>query len=96
MHSMKSSPKKQEKKKAEKIEQKTVMPLGKINYLMLLLGAAVIAVSYCLMYLEKNVDGFFALFVSPFTLLGSYAWIIFALLYRPSAQRKEKETGQSS
>ncbi|NTW57168.1 MAG: DUF3098 domain-containing protein [Chlorobiaceae bacterium] len=91
---MKSSPKKQEKKKAEKAEKKAAMPLGKINYLMLLLGAVVIAVSYGLMYIEKNVDGVFALFVSPFTLLGSYAWIIFALLYRPAAQGKDP--GQSS
>ncbi|NTU97030.1 MAG: hypothetical protein HGA62_04350 [Chlorobiaceae bacterium] len=82
---MKSSPKKQAKKQAE---QKPEMPLGKINYLMIILGAAVIATSYGAMYLEKEVDGIFALFISPFTLLGSYAWIIFALLYRPSASKK--------
>jgi len=64
------------------------MPLDKINYFMILAGVAVIGLSYGLMYLEKNVDGIFALFVSPFTLLGSYAWIIFALLYRPASQKK--------
>lgn len=82
---MKSSAKKQPKKQTER---KPEMPLGKINYIMILLGAGVIALSYTLMYLEKNVDGIFALFVSPFTLLGSYAWIIFALLYRPPEVKK--------
>jgi hypothetical protein len=82
---MKSSPKKQAKRQAE---QKAEMPLKKINYFMILTGVLVIFLSYAVMYLEKNVDGIFALFISPFTLIGSYAWIIFALLYRPASQKK--------
>ncbi|NTW81908.1 MAG: hypothetical protein HGB36_00850 [Chlorobiaceae bacterium] len=88
---MKSSPKKQQKKPDEK---KTAMPLGAVNYLMILLGVVLIAASYGIMLIEKNIDGVFALFVSPFTLIGSYVWIIFAVLYRPRTLKKE--TGQSS
>lgn len=88
---MKSSQKKLPKKQAEK---KAEMPLSRINYLMILLGMAVIVSSYVIMYLEKNVDGVFALYISPVTLLGSYALIAFALLYRPAARKKG--TGQSS
>jgi hypothetical protein len=88
---MKSSAKKPAKKPAER---KPEMPLGKINYIMIFLGAAVIVLSYAGMYIEKNVDGAFALYVSPVTLLGSYAWIIFALLYRPASQKNSG--GQSS
>ncbi len=63
------------------------MPLEAINYLMIALGALVIAGSYWGMYLEKSVDGLFALFISPVTLVGAYVWIIFAVLYRPKAQK---------
>lgn len=63
------------------------MPLEAINYLMIALGALVIAGSYWGMYLEKSVDGMFALFISPVTLIGAYVWIIFAVLYRPKAQK---------
>ncbi len=63
------------------------MPLEAINYLMIALGALVIAGSYWGMYLEKAVDGVFSLFISPVTLVGAYVWIIFAVLYRPKAQK---------
>lgn len=77
---MKSLPKKQQKKPSEKA---AVMPLGAVNYVMIALGALVIAGSYGIMYLEREVNGFFALFISPVTLIGAYTWIIFAVLYRP-------------
>jgi hypothetical protein len=83
---MKSLPKKQPKKAAEKA---AVMPLGTINYIMIALGALVIAGSYWGMYLEKEVDGFFALFISPVTLIGAYLWVAFALLYRQKTEKKQ-------
>ena len=77
---MKSLPKKQQVKTAEKAAE---MPLGAVNYIMIALGALVIAASYGIMFIEKEVDGFFALFVSPISLVAAYGWIIFAVLYRP-------------
>jgi hypothetical protein len=77
---MKSLPKKQQLKTAEKAAD---MPLGAVNYMMIALGALVIAGSYGIMFLEKEVDGFFALYVSPICLVAAYGWIIFAVLYRP-------------
>ncbi|MEI6691234.1 MAG: hypothetical protein WCL43_00780 [Chlorobium sp.] len=59
------------------------MPLRAVNYIMIALGVFVIAGSYGIMFLEKKVDGFFALFVSPITLVAAYGWIIFAILYQP-------------
>jgi fatty acid desaturase len=82
---MKSLPKKKQKTPAEK--KATAMPLEAFNYLMIALGALVIAGSYWGMYLEKSVDGIFALFISPVTLVGAYVWIIFAVLYRPKPQK---------
>ncbi|NTU87691.1 MAG: hypothetical protein HGB27_00990 [Chlorobiaceae bacterium] len=58
------------------------MPLGAINYVMIACGAAVIALSYLGMYLERDVDGFFSLYISPFTLVAAYAWTVFAVLLR--------------
>ncbi|MEI6756768.1 MAG: hypothetical protein FDX18_07405 [Chlorobium sp.] len=65
------------------------MPLGTVNYIMIALGALVIAASYGIMFLEREVDGVFALFVSPVTLIGAYLWIIYAVLYRPKAGKKQ-------
>ncbi len=61
------------------------MPLGKINYLFLGIGTVVIALSYSIMYLENGAYGFFSLYISPVILVGAYAWILFALLYRRKA-----------
>ncbi|MCX6179650.1 MAG: hypothetical protein NT163_09875 [Chlorobiales bacterium] len=77
---MKSLPKKQQQKA---VELPTAMPLEAINYIMIALGALVIAGSYGIMFLEKEVDGFFALYVCPITLIAAYGWIVFAVLYRP-------------
>jgi hypothetical protein len=78
---MKSFPKKQQVKTAEKAAE---MPLGAVNYIMIALGALVLAGSYGIMFLEKEVDGFFALFISPVALVSAYGWIIFAILHRPT------------
>ncbi len=67
------------------------MPLEAINYLMIALGVLVIAGSYLGMYLEKSVDGVFALFISPVTLIGAYVWIIFAVLYRPKTKKTQTD-----
>ncbi len=64
------------------------MPLEAVNYIMIALGALVIAASYWGMYLERSVDGVFALFISPVTLIGAYLWVAFGLLYRPKAAKK--------
>ncbi len=65
------------------------MPLEPVNYIMIALGVLVIALSYWGMYLERAVNGVFALFVSPVTLIGSYLWIVFAVLYRPKREKQE-------
>ncbi len=89
---MKSLPKKkqQQNKPAEKaVEKPAAMPLEAINYSMIALGALVIAASYWGMYLERDVDGIFALFISPVTLIGAYLWVAFAILYRPKPAKKQ-------
>ncbi|NEX12617.1 hypothetical protein CR161_09030 [Prosthecochloris sp. ZM] len=75
---MKSSAKNSKTKKAAP----KPMPLEKTNYIFLGIGIAIIAFGYSGMALENSVDGLFSLTISPVLLVGAYAWIIFALLYR--------------
>ncbi len=93
---MKSLPKKQKNKQEQNkaAEIAATMPLEAVNYIMIALGALVIAASYWGMYLEREVDGFFTLFISPVTLIGAYLWVAFGVLYRPN--RDKKQPGQSS
>ena len=84
---MKSLPKKQQQPK-QSAEEAITMPLEAINYIMIALGVLVIAASYWGMYLERSVDGVFALFISPVTLIGAYLWVAFGLLYRPKPAKK--------
>ncbi len=75
---MKSSAK---KKKAD-TAKKTPMPLTRINYLLIGIGGAIIALGYTMMYVENRADGVLSLYVSPVLLVCAYALILFALLYR--------------
>lgn len=54
------------------------------NYLLLLLGVALIVVGFTAMYFENQYQGFISLYVSPVLIIGGYAEIIYALLWSPS------------
>ena len=84
---MKSLPKKQQPPK-KAADTAAIMPLEAVNYIMIALGVLVIAASYWGMYLERSVDGVFALFISPVTLIGAYLWVAFGILYRPKPAKK--------
>ena len=53
------------------------------NYLLLLLGLAIVVVGYTIMRVENEVDGFLSLYVAPLLILGGYLEIIYAILWRP-------------
>lgn len=59
------------------------MPLQKENYVLIAIGFAVIALGYALIGFESEVDGFLSLNVSPPLIIGGFAWIIYAILYKP-------------
>ncbi|NTU44312.1 MAG: hypothetical protein HGA99_02150 [Chlorobiaceae bacterium] len=82
---MKSSAKRAQGKPP--VAKTAAMPLGRVNYILIALGTLVIAASFGIMFLEKDVDGVFALFVSPVTLTAAYAGIAFAVLYRPKPKK---------
>lgn len=55
------------------------------NYILLLLGIALVVVGYVAMRVENEVDGFVSLYVAPLLILGGYLEIIYAILWRPPA-----------
>ncbi|WP_228350306.1 DUF3098 domain-containing protein [Rhodocaloribacter litoris] len=59
------------------------------NYLLLLLGVALVVVGYVIMRIENEVDGFISLYVAPLLILGGYLEIIYAVLWRPKAETPE-------
>ena len=61
------------------------------NYLLLLLGVALIVVGFTTMYLENQYKGFISLYVSPLLIVGGYAEIIYALLWSPSGDSPDDE-----
>ncbi len=53
------------------------------NYLLLLLGVALVVFGYVVMRVDNQVDGFVSLYVAPLLLLAGYLEIIYAILWRP-------------
>lgn len=54
------------------------------NYVLLLVGVALIVTGFTAMYIENAYQGFVSLYVSPVLIIGGYAEIIYALLWSPS------------
>jgi len=66
-----------------------VMVFERTNYLLLILGVALVVVGYVIMRMENEVDGFISLYVAPLMILGGYLEIIWAIMWRP---KEEAET----
>ncbi|MBC8043923.1 MAG: hypothetical protein IAF08_10825 [Rhizobacter sp.] len=62
------------------------MPLKRENYILLAIGVAGIMLSYLLMVLDNQVDGFVSVTLCPILLVLSYSEIVFALLYKKPVQ----------
>ncbi len=81
--------KEREKKRvlAERTKREALygMPLQKENYLFIGIGFAVILLGYLIIGIERNVDGFLSLNLSPILIIGGFVWIIYAVLYKPKS-----------
>jgi hypothetical protein len=56
------------------------------NYLLLMLGVALIVVGYVIMRVDNEVDGFLSLYVAPLMILGGYLEVIWAIMWRPGEE----------
>jgi hypothetical protein len=72
------------------------MPLQKENYLFIGIGFAVILIGYIIIGIERNVDGFLSLNVSPILIIGGFVWIIYAVLYKPKSNNNFTNTSSQS
>jgi hypothetical protein len=92
--------KEREKKRAlaERAKREALygMPLQKENYIFIGIGFAVILVGYLLIGIERDVDGFLSLNVSPFLIIGGFLWIIYAVLYKPKSNTNFTNTSSQS
>ncbi|WP_158705058.1 DUF3098 domain-containing protein [Salinibacter altiplanensis] len=64
-------------------DQSGTLVFGNWNYVLLLIGVALIVVGFAAMYLEGAYQGFVSLYVAPLLIMGGYAEIIYALLWAP-------------
>jgi len=63
-----------------------VMVFERKNYLLLMLGVALIVVGYVIMRVDNEVDGFLSLYVAPLMILGGYLEVIWAIMWRPGEE----------
>lgn len=54
------------------------------NYLLLLIGVALIMVGFAAMRIDNQLESFVSLYLAPLLILGGYLEIIYAILWRPS------------
>lgn len=73
-------------KSSKRRGQSGLLVFERRNYLLLLIGVALIVVGFTAMYLENQYQGFISLYVSPILIIGGYAEIIYALLWSPSEE----------
>lgn len=61
------------------------------NYVLLIVGIALVAVGFALMRIENQFEGFISLYVAPLIVLAGYLEVVYAILWRPSADDKEPD-----
>ncbi|MBT8401144.1 MAG: DUF3098 domain-containing protein, partial [Rhodothermia bacterium] len=57
------------------------------NYVLMVVGVALIVVGYVIMRVDNQVDGFLSLYLAPLIILGGYLEIIYAILWQPKEAR---------
>ena len=67
------------------------MVFGRRNYVLLLIGLALVIVGYAMMRIENEVDGFLSLYLAPLLILGGYLEVIYAILWRPKKEATSEE-----
>ena len=60
------------------------MVFTKENYILLIIGVALIFIGFLMMYLENEIDGFISLYLSPILIVGGFSEIVYAIMKRPA------------
>lgn len=59
------------------------------NYVLLLIGVALVAGGFVLMYVDNQFESIISLYVAPLLILGGYLEVIYAILWRSSDAKEE-------
>jgi len=59
------------------------MVFSRTNYVLLLVGLAIVVVGYVIMRVENEVDGILSLYIAPVMILAGYLEIMYAIYYQP-------------
>jgi hypothetical protein len=73
------------RKSVQKEQAPMVLPFGRMNYILLAIGVAVIGLGFLLMSLDDFVDATqfsISLYVAPFVVVAGFVEIIYAILYK--------------
>jgi hypothetical protein len=66
------------------------------NYVLLAVGAALLALGYTLMALDGSLDGFVALTLAPLTIAAGYAAIVWGVLHRGARKDEDARAQQAA
>lgn len=55
------------------------------NYVLLLVGIALVVIGFAIMAIEHELDGFWSRTVAPIVIVGGYLEVVYAILWRPRA-----------
>ncbi|GAB4402679.1 MAG: hypothetical protein OHK0039_00980 [Bacteroidia bacterium] len=67
------------------------LPFTRMNYILLLVGVAIIAFGFFLMSLDEFVDAqqfSVSLYIAPVVVVAGFVEVIFAIMYRPGTDTK--------
>lgn len=70
----------------------TALIFDRWNYLLLIASALLIFVGFLAMHLDGQFLGVISLDVAPVVIMGGYAGIIYAILWRPGEDSDEEES----
>lgn len=60
------------------------------NYVLMLIGVALVAVGFAIMRIENQFEGFVSLYIAPLLILGGYAEIVYAIMWRPEEPEEQE------
>lgn len=82
--------------KRTKKKEEEVLPFGRMNYILLIIGIVIIGFGFFLLSLDDFVDATefsISLYIAPIVIVGGFIEIIYAIMYKDKSQPVPATTG---